>query len=260
MSEAQHMRQDPKLAEVWIGDRVRGGNYTRPEQIDILMELLSVLQPDGHRLLDLGCGDGLIAELVLMRFPNAYVVGVDSSSPKLEEARARLSPFVGRFTLLAHDLRSTEEPLVEVGAFDAAIAVQSFHHLNALDKQRAFRWASISLRDGGLFLLADRIKLATPALFPYHLKLWNRMQSAAGTEPASPGYSFDDHRARCMLRGDLPDNLSDQLAWLQAAGFGEVDVFYRFVERAVFGGLKVPSPAEAPRLTPHPDQALLRGV
>jgi len=49
--------------------------------------------------------------------------------------------------------------------------------------------------------------------------------------------------------------LSDQLIWLQAAGFGEVEVLYRFVERAVFGGLKVPHlEAQSPI---HADEALL---
>ena len=49
-----------------------------------------------------------------------------------------------------------------------------------------------------------------------------------------------DHLSGCAQRGDLPDSLADQLIWLMAAGFGEVDVFYRYVERVVFAGLKVP--------------------
>lgn len=244
----------------WIQDNVRGGNRTRSEQIEILIELLAVLQPDGHRILDLGCGDGGVDELLLARFPSAYIVGLDSSSPMLEAARARLSRFAGRFRLLTHDLRATNEAVVEVGAFDAVIGIQSVHHLNADEKRRLFQWVSISLRDGGLFLLADRVKLSSTGLFPYHLALWNRLQRLAGTAPSSPGYAYADHLARCALRGDMPDAVADQLAWMEAAGFGEADVFYRHSERAVFGGLKVPPSSLPPMLVVDPQQAELRGV
>ncbi len=260
MSQALFDWHDPVRVREWIHDTVRSGNRTRNEQIEIVLALLSVLQEDGQRILDLGCGDGAISELLLERFPNAYVVGLDSSSPMLAAARLRLSRFSGRFTLLNHDLCDTHEPVVEIGTFDAAIGVQSVHHLNAAEKRALFQWVSLSLRDGGLFLLADRIRLTSAPLFSYHLRLWDRLQTLAGAEPSSVGYSFADYLARCALRGDQPDTVEDQLRWMRAVGFGEVDVFYRHVERAVFGGLKVPNQNEPPLPQPNPAQANLRGV
>jgi tRNA (cmo5U34)-methyltransferase len=259
MTETSFDWHRPAAAREWIQNRPVGSPM-RSQQIEVLIDLLSALQSDGHCILDLGCGDGIIAELLLTRFPSAYVVGVDSSSPMLEAARARLSRYVGRFTLLTHDLRATDDPLVEVGSFDAAISVHAVHHLTGPEKQRLFHWISISLRDGGLIAMADRVKLGEPLLFKYHLAVWNRVQLQYGLEPSSPGYAYADHVARCEQGGDLPDLLSDQLIWLQAAGFGVVDVFYRFVERAVFGGLKVPRlEAQSPIRT---DAALvnLRGL
>ncbi len=231
---------DPANARNWIENKMRSGNQTRPEQIEILLELLAVLQADGQRVLDLGCGDGAIAEMVLTRFPSAYVVGLDSSSLMLEAARARLSRFAGRFTLLAHDLRETHAALFDVGTFDALIGVQAVHHLTSEEKRDLFNWAALLLRDGGIFLLADRIKLDMPALFPYYLRLWDRLQLKAGAPPSSAGYAYADHLAGCDRRGDKPDTIEDQLDWMKEAGLGAVGVFYRYVERAVFGGLKLP--------------------
>ena len=260
MSQATFNWHDPVYVRDWMRNRMRGGNQTRSEQLEILLELLSTFQADGQRVLDLGCGDGVVSELVLERFPGAYVVGLDSSSPMLEAARARLSRFGGRFTLLNHDLRDSDAAVVEIGTFDAAIAVQAVHHLSASEKQALFQWVSLCLRDGGLFLMADRVKLTSAALFPYHLSLWDRLQRLSGGEPASEGYSYADHLARCALRGDQPDTVEDQLHWLRAAGFGEVDEFYRYIERAVFGGLKVPRRPETPLPQPEARQSDLRGV
>jgi trans-aconitate 2-methyltransferase len=43
-----------------------------------------------QRVVDLGCGPGNSTELLLRRFPDAEVVGVDNSNPMLESARQRL--------------------------------------------------------------------------------------------------------------------------------------------------------------------------
>ena len=51
---------------------------------------------------------------------------------------------------------------------------------------------------------------------------------------------YADHLVTYATRGDFPDTIQDQLAWMEAAGFGEVDVFHRYVERAVFDRLKLP--------------------
>ena len=123
---------------------------------------------------------------------------------------------------------------------------------------------SLSLRDGGLFLLADRIRLASAPLFAYQLRLWDRLQKLAGAEPASDGYSYTDHLANCATRGDFPDGVEDQLRWMRAAGLGEVDEFYRHAERAVFGGLKVPPQGTRQPRVPMPEgpprQVVHRGL
>jgi trans-aconitate 2-methyltransferase len=43
------------------------------------------------RVVDLGCGPGNSTELLVQRFPNAHVVGIDTSDDMLQAARGRLS-------------------------------------------------------------------------------------------------------------------------------------------------------------------------
>ena len=78
--------QDPANVQSWISNRL-AGNPQRGEHLAIVLELLATLQSDGHRILDLGCGDGVVAGLLLDRFPRAQVTGVDNSPPMLEATR-----------------------------------------------------------------------------------------------------------------------------------------------------------------------------
>ena len=53
---------------------------------------------DGTRILDVGCGSGLVALMVAQRAPLASVVGVDIDHEAVEQAteNAARSPFAGR--------------------------------------------------------------------------------------------------------------------------------------------------------------------
>src|SRR3954468_23946238 len=59
---------------------------TRPPR-DLLAQ---VPLQSARRVIDLGCGPGNSTELLIERYPNAEVVGLDSSPDMLTQARARL--------------------------------------------------------------------------------------------------------------------------------------------------------------------------
>ncbi len=242
--------QDPAHAQSWIDDRITR-NPLRSEHLALVLELLAVLQPEGQRILDLGCGDGVVAALLLDRFPAAHLTGVDGSPPMLERAGERLAAYPGRWTLHQSTMQALDALDLPAGSFDAAIGVQSIHHLTSTEKQALFQAVARLLRPGGLFLLSDRVRLASADLFPYHKALWNRMQAQHDLPGVPAEYTYADHLASAANRGDLPDTVEDQLVWLRAAGFGAVDCFYQYVQRAMFGGLNGPAgPDPAP---PDPD-------
>ncbi|MEW6427724.1 MAG: methyltransferase domain-containing protein [Thermodesulfobacteriota bacterium] len=56
-----------------------------------------------RRILELGCGTGLLTELLLHRFPRARVVAVDFSLPMLTRARARARVGDGRVDFVCAD-------------------------------------------------------------------------------------------------------------------------------------------------------------
>ncbi|MGI8685263.1 MAG: SAM-dependent methyltransferase [Acidimicrobiales bacterium] len=236
MTPAVQDWNDPAAVAEWIAG-LRRDNPRRQAQLERVVTLLGQVQARGLRLLDLGCGDGVVAEQVLIHLPGSTVVGLDQSPPMLAAAEARLAAYPGRARLVRRAL-DDPAPLEGEAPFDAAMAVQSVHHLDAAGKRALFAWVAAHLRPGGLFVLSDRVRLPSAALYPYHQALYSAQQAQSG-EPLLPaGYGYGAHLHALALGGDRPDTVADQLTWLRAAGFGEADCFYREVERAIFGGLK----------------------
>jgi len=75
------------------------------KQHEIIYELLPEKSEQPLRVLDLGCGNGVLSELVLNKLPNAYVVGFDLTPRMLEAYEKNLSRFLGRYELMLGDYR-----------------------------------------------------------------------------------------------------------------------------------------------------------
>ena len=57
-------------------DRIHGG-YVFKRRVRVLSSVLAKLIPPGARVLDVGCGDGLIAHLISQQRPDVQVQGID---------------------------------------------------------------------------------------------------------------------------------------------------------------------------------------
>ncbi len=114
-------------------------------------ERLALLEPylkAEDRLLDVGCGDGRVLELLHSRHPRA--VGVDISWNALREAKQRVP--TGRWACAALE---RELPFADA-SFDVALFFEVIEHL--LDVPTALRALHRVLRPGGLLYLST----------PYH--------------------------------------------------------------------------------------------
>lgn len=98
-------------------------------------------------LLDLGCGTGALAKLVLTRVPRARLTCVDLSSEMLAVARERLGAAT---KLVAADAERL--PFCD-SSFDAAWCNDSFHHYP--DPERAAFQAWRVLAPGGTLVIGD---------------------------------------------------------------------------------------------------------
>ena len=154
---------DPDLVDRYL-TRI-GGLAPRAAGEDVLV---SVLPKAPRSVLDLGCGDGRLAALVLEhRSSVEQVVAVDSSPAMLEYARGR---FDGddRVQVREWDL---SDPLSSLGAFDVVVAGFSIHHVEDQRKQGLFGEVAEQLTSDGVFANLEVVASATPELHRQFLDL-----------------------------------------------------------------------------------------
>jgi SAM-dependent methyltransferase len=166
--------------------------------------LVDLLPEVPRRVLDLGCGDGRLAGLVMdHRASIDIAVLVDSSPPMLDLARQRFADD-DRVVVHAGDL---DQPIGALGRFDVIVSGFAIHHL-ADDRKRAlFAEVSATLEPGGRFLNLEVVASASPARHAEFLALIGRVA--------------DDPEDRLAT-------VEDQVAWMGDAGLVDADCLWRW--------------------------------
>jgi tRNA (cmo5U34)-methyltransferase len=199
---------DPARAEWFLG---RSGSIPfRGDGERVLVDDLSNALPG--RVLDLGCGDGRLTDLVLAAYPGSTACCVDLSEVMLAAAAER---FAGNpnVEFVQHWF---DEPLPVAGPFDAVISSLAIHHV--ADERKRSLYAEIAklLAPGGVFANLEIVRSPTQAL-------------------------HDRWRDEMGARDDPSDQLCDlepQLAWLRAAGLDDVDCIWKWRSLALMRGAK----------------------
>lgn len=98
-------------------------------------------------VVDLGCGTGQLTRRLAERFPDADVVGIDSSAGMLDEAAGRVGLSATLIRADAHHL-----PL-RAASVDVVVCTESFHWYR--DQARVTAGLNDVLRPGGQLLIAS---------------------------------------------------------------------------------------------------------
>jgi tRNA (cmo5U34)-methyltransferase len=179
------------------------------------------------KVLDLGAGTGLFSAYILQKYPDADLTLVDMSEEMLKLAQQRFKS-EAKVRIVAADYTAYrfEE------RYDAVISSLSIHHLTHKDKRRLFHRVHGLLKDGGVFVNADQAAGFTPTMDGRYKQDWERAVGQSGLQPEAI--------AAAIERRKLDNNASvqQQLAWLQEAGFAEMDCVYKYNEFGVFYALK----------------------
>jgi tRNA (cmo5U34)-methyltransferase len=229
---------DPAFAREWA-ERNTEENAERKPALDLLLtvmrDYLAVAQAP-RRVLDVGCGHGVIAARVLQEIPETTLVGVDGSTAMLELARKRLAPLGDRFTLAQADFETLTPEDLPGGPFGVAFAVQAIHNASDEGKKRTLAGVQSVLAPGGLFLLLDRIQLATPALFGVYRSVWDVLGPTYYGQQ-NEGRTLEEHERLRVARGDKPGSLEQNLLWLREAGFTQVAAMQMVGVRALIAAI-----------------------
>jgi trans-aconitate methyltransferase len=169
-------------------------------------------QVDAGWVLDLGCGSGLVAQMVLDQKPTATIFGIDSSAAMLGMAETRLAGYRERARLSEGDLTSLDRVDAPSGC-TAAIAVQSLHHLEEAQYRAAVRWTFDHVAPGGWFFIIDRLAIPSATLYSAFRELRERQ----GQSPNPPDWTA--YLEWLEVNGDRPLPVQGILRLLEVAGF-----------------------------------------
>jgi SAM-dependent methyltransferase len=179
--------------------------------------LLDHVPLGARRVLDLGTGDGRLLDLLRRDRPEAAGVGLDFSEVMLAAARERFAGVAG-VELVEHNLN---EPLPDLGRFDAVVSSMAIHHLDDERKRSLIGEVFELLEPGGVFANLEHVASPTPRL---HAAFF-----AAIGEPLE-----------CEDPSDRLVDVQTQLGWLRDAGFDDVDCYWKWLEMALLIGVSPP--------------------
>ena len=216
----------------------------REMQMHIMVELLKGLPPI-IRVLELCCGEGILAEMILDEIPGSTYWGLDGSELMLEMARERLGRFgervrLGSFDLADRSWRELEQPV------KAMVSSLAIHHLDGQAKQALFQDMYAMIADGGVFILADMVEPTTMQGRHIAADAWDEVvrERSQLLDGSSAGLDFFLHEGWNTYRFPDPDDIDhpsplfDQLKWLEEAGFVDIDVHFFQAGHALFSGWK----------------------
>lgn len=182
-------------------------------------------------ILELGCGTGNLSQFVASIFPNAKLTLVDLSPEMLEQTAAKLSHLPTPPTLVEGGFMDVDLPAQH---FDLIISSVALHHLMDAEKPPMYRRIYNWLKTGGILRIADEVKtLPADRAMPLNENRWREWSRENGASEEELAF-WTEHAEKY----DHYASLHDHFNWLAAAGFSEVDCYWKRVLWAVFGGRK----------------------
>lgn len=238
-------------------DGVRAAVPYSTEQLGLLLDVAAAIgRSPIERVLDLGCGDGVLSAAVLAAHPGAAATLVDFSLPMLTAARGRFATRPDAVEFFEADLADpgwlTALPVGDaVASFDLVVSGFAIHHLPDNAKRRLFRQIAELLRPGGCFLNQEHVASESQAL----TELFdNQLIDALWRSRSRDGDRVDRRNVAAeQAAWVLADKQANRLAavsapcdWLREVGFRDVDCYFKWLETAIFGG-RTPREGEAER-------------
>jgi tRNA (cmo5U34)-methyltransferase len=203
------------MTNLWADPDHAGGYLARADRLphrregeDVLVRDLAGCLPG--RVLDLGCGDGRLAALVLAAYPESTAVCIDMSPTMLDAARVRFGPD-NRVEFVAARL---DDALPIAAPFDAIVSSFAIHHVRHERKRSLYAEAATLLAPGGVFANLEIVESPTPAL---HAQ-WREEMGAL------------DDPSDCLAA------LEPQLALVREAGLVDVDCIWKWRSLALLRG------------------------
>ena len=231
-AKAEFSREYIDNADICIVERRRS--------LEILKSFYKHFLKSRHevKLLDLGCGDGILAYELMKVDSSLSAVLIDGSGEMLKKAKERLKDFHDIDFIKASFQEILERNILQQ-TFDLAVSSLAIHHLTMEEKSALFRKIFSCLDPDGFFMNIDVVLAPTENLENWYMSLWQEwiaeQKTSLGIESS---YGDDTMRRYKDNKDNKPDTLDDQLLALRETGFKDVDCYFKYGIFTIFGGRK----------------------
>ena len=212
-------------------------------QLGIIATIVKSWCSTQSRILDLGCGDGILGRFILDSFSSASGVFIDFSDTMLDAARENLCS-TPNAKIIKADFSTPGwiETVEEDEPFDVIISGFAIHHQPDSRKKELYLEIYNLLSQGGIFLNLEHVESSTPEvskLFEeYYVDHLHSYQLKS-----DPNSSREEDAEGFRNRPDKDEDqlmpIEKQCGWLRDIGFKDVDCFFKQFEIGLFGGRKI---------------------
>lgn len=236
------MQTPPAMIAAALEERIALMAPSRRLRMSLAEQAIDRFAGDGAvRILDAGCGDGLVTLALAKRHPGWTIVGMDLSGDLLSGARER-----ARNRGLAN-VSFTETDLTRAlpeGGFDAVMALECLSEIP--DDRAALAAMSGALRPGGLFVVQVPDRDWKPVLggsSPVWRHEVRHGYSAAEIEGILAGAGVEQveisptYRTTAALAQELRDRIKDRSLALRTAAYPAMLAAVRFERWGLTGGV-----------------------
>ncbi|WP_186577713.1 class I SAM-dependent methyltransferase [Aquibacillus kalidii] len=217
-------------------EQVRGGIPFGAEQAKVMLQVVNHFTTNPKRIMDLGCGNGFLAELLLKTYPDASALLLDHSEPMIQEAHKHMSEYSDRCEIIHGDFSQSIKKYAEQNSVDCIVSGFAIHHLTHEKKKELYLDIYNLLSEGGVFVNIEHVASATSEIERLHDELFIDYLASHNDknrdEVAKEHYNRPDKEDNILERVDI------QVEWLRHIGFKHADCYFKWMELAVFGGVK----------------------
>lgn len=124
---------------------------SRMKAFDFEQELQFLRVLSGQRILDAGCGSGIVSDYLSRRAPGVEIVGWDCSKDRIEEAKSKY----GSSSNIAFDQKNLLETDEVTNRFDTILCRYVLRHFAPVDGKRVILNLFNALKPGGTLYCVD---------------------------------------------------------------------------------------------------------